>query len=329
MTFLWPSMLLLLLTLPIMVILYLRLLQRRAAVQVELGALGLVGSRTGRSLGRRRHLPFGLFLTGLFFSLIGLARPESFVTLPRIEGTVILAFDISSSMNAADLEPTRMDAAKAAARTFVENQPESVDIGVVAFSNGGVIVQPPTDVQTDVLDTIDRLNPEGGTSLGQGIFTAINAIAGEALALDENAFADDAPPPQIGTYTSAIIVLLTDGENTSQADPLRIAQIAAEAGIRVFPIGVGSPEGAVLELDGFNVLTQLEEESLRNIAALTNGEYFGAASAESLEAIYEDINLQLTVAGEKVEVTAIFAGLGMLFLLLGGAFTMRWFGRIP
>ena len=124
-------------------------------------------------------------------------------------------------------------------------------------------------------------------------------------------------------------MLLTDGENTSQADPLRVAQIAAEAGIRVFPIGIGSPQGAVIELDGFNILTQLEEQSLQQIADLTNGEYFNATSAESLDEIYQNIDLQLTVDGEKVEVTALFAGLGMLFLLLGGAFTMRWFGRIP
>ena len=329
MSFLWPSLLLLLLTLPILVILYVRLWRRRAVAQAELGAMGLVQSGTGRSLGRRRHLPFILFVIGLFFLLLGLARPESVVTLPRIEGTVILAFDISSSMSADDLDPSRMEAAKAAAITFVENQPDTIDIGVVAFSNGGVIVQPPTEQQGDVLETIDRLSPNGGTSLGQGIFTAINAIAGEALTLDENAFAEDAPTPQIGSYRSAVIVLLTDGENTSQADPLQVAQVAAEAGIRIYPIGIGSPEGAVLELDGFNVLTQLEEATLQDIAALTNGAYFNATTTESLEEIYQNIDLELTVEGEMVEVTAIFAGLGMLFLLLGGAYTMRWFGRMP
>ena len=329
MNLLWPSMFVMLLALPALVILYWRLLKRRELARAELGSLGIVQDRTGRSLGRRRHYPFILFLIGLALLLFSLSRPEMPVSLPRVEGTVILAFDVSSSMAAEDLEPSRIEAAKAAARTFVEEQPSTVQVGVVAFGNGGIIVQQPTDLTGDVLATIDRLSASGGTSLSQGIFTSINAIAGENLSLSEEDFADGAPPPQIGSYNSAVIVLLSDGEDTSQADPLQIAQIAAEAGIRVYPIGIGSPDGAVLELDGFNVVTQLNEQSLQEIAALTNGDYFHAADAAALEEIYQNIDLQLTIAGEMIEVTAIFAGLGLLFLLLGGSLTMLWFGRVP
>ena len=339
MTFIWPIMLLSLLLIPLLLGVYLRLLRRRRQAAAELGPLRLVSSSAGRDVGRRRHVPPALFLGGLTFLLVGLARPEMEVSLPRVEGTVILAFDVSSSMLAEDLEPTRLAAAQAAARAFVAEQPETVQIGVVAFSNGGLVVQPPTDDETAVLATIDRLSPQGGTSLGQGIFTSLNAIAGEPLtldvaALDANILEDDAPPDDalataVGYYPSAVIVLLSDGENTESPDPLAVAQVAATAGVRIYPIGIGRAEGTVLELDGFNIVTQLDETSLQDIASLTNGAYYHAEDAESLQEIYQTIDLQLTVAGDKMEVTALLAGLGLLFFLLGGALSPAWFGRAP
>ena len=155
------------------------------------------------------------------------------VNLPRTDGTVILAFDVSSSMTADDLNPTRIDAAKAAARTFIENQPNTVMIGIVAFSNGGLIVQQPTNDQAFLFSTIDRLTPQGGTSLGHGIFTSLNAIAGEALAIDETSLEEGAPALKIDNSSSAVIILLTDGENTNNPNPLEIAQLAAESGVRI------------------------------------------------------------------------------------------------
>jgi Ca-activated chloride channel family protein len=251
------------------------------------------------------------------------------VSLPRVEGTLILAFDVSSSMLADDLEPTRIEAAKAAAQSFVENQPSTVIIGVAAFSNGGVVVQPPTDNRADVLGTIERLSPQGGTSLGQGIFSSLNAIAGEAIAIGETALEEGAEPIQIGNYPSAVIVLLTDGENTDRLDPLDIAQVAAEANVRIYPIGIGSPEGSVIEIDGYRILTQLNETALQDIASLTNGAYFHAEDEESLREIYENIDLRLTIKGEKTEVTSIAAGIGSVLFLIGGVLSMAWFGRLP
>jgi len=251
------------------------------------------------------------------------------VNLPRVKGTVILAFDVSNSMAADDLEPTRMEAAKTAARSFVENQPSTVDIGVVAFSNGGLVVQQPTNDQPAILDTIARLSPQGATSLSQGIFSSLNAIAGEAIAIDEALLEEGAQPPSIGNYGSSVIVLLSDGENTEVQDPLEIAQLAAEAGVRIYPVGIGSTEGTILEVDGFNILTQLNEGTLQDIARLTNGIYYYAKDEESLAEIYENIDLQLTVDGEKTEITALLAGMGMLFLLAGGGLSLLWFGRVP
>jgi len=269
------------------------------------------------------------FLSGLTLLFFSLARPEMLVSLPRVEGTVILAFDVSNSMRADDLEPSRIEAGKVAASTFVENQPSTILIGVVAFSNGGIVVQPPTYDQSAVLATIDRLSPQGATSLAQGIFSSLNAIAGEPIPIDPAALEDGAPPPEIGAYPSAVILLLSDGENTESPDPLEIAQLAAEAGVRIYTVGIGSPEGAILPIEGYNVLTQLNETALQEIASLTNGSYYRAGDAETLREIYEDVDLQLTIRGEKMEVTAIFAGISLLLFVIGGALSLFWFGRLP
>lgn len=335
MSFIWPAMLLSLLLVPLLVWLYLRMQQQRKQFAATYSSFGLVQEAAGRGPGVRRHIPPALFLIGLTLLLFALARPEMVVSLPRIEGTVILAFDVSNSMNADDLEPTRIEAAKVAARAFVENQPPTILIGVVAFSSGGLVVQPPTDDQLAVLATIDRLSPQGGTSLGQGIFSSLSAIAGEVIALgeDEDAESLDAEDVTeigpIGHFPSAVVVLLSDGENTEAPDPLEIAQVAADAGVRIFPIGIGSPEGAVVEVDGFSIVTQLNEISLQQIADLTNGTYYNAEDEQALREIYDTIDLQLTVREEKMEVTAIVAGVSILFFLVGGTLSLFWFGRVP
>lgn len=327
-------MLITLLLVPLLAWLCVRLVRQRQQAITNLGPLSLVQNTSGKNMGRRRHVPPGLFLLGLTFLLLGMARPEMPVSLPRVEGTVILAFDVSNSMLADDLAPSRIEAAKAAARIFVENQPSTIQIGVVAFSNGGLIVQPPTNVQGDVLATIDRLSPQGGTSLGRGIFTALNAIAEEPIAVDETLLEDgtlpeDLPPIEIGDYSSAVIMLLTDGENTSFPDPLAVAQMAADAGVRIYPVGIGSPEGALLEVNGFNVITQLNERALQEIASVTNGQYYRAEDEETLQEIYQNVDLQMTIKGEKMEVTSLLAGIGAFFFLIGGGLAMLWFGRIP
>ena len=334
MTFIWPIMLLSLLLMPLLVWVYLRQVKLRDRGTAVLGPLGIVRGGDGTAVGRRRHWPPALFAVGLTLLLFSLSRPELPVSLPRIEGTVILAFDVSSSMLADDLEPSRIEAAKEAARVFVDNQPSTIRVGVVAFSNGGIVVQSPTDVKADVLATIDRLTPQGGTSLGQGIFTALNAIAGEAIvleegALDEGNLAESVQALQIDDFSSAVVVLLSDGENTEFPEPLDIAQIAAEAGVRIYTVGIGSSEGALIEVDGFSIVTQLNEPALQEIANLTNGTYFFAEDEEELRDIYENIDLQFTIRGEQMEITAILAGISLVFMLVSGALSLLWFGRVP
>jgi Ca-activated chloride channel family protein len=314
---------------PVLVGVYIWLFRKRRSVSIDVGPMRMMQNSAGKNLGTRRHIAPFLYLMGLSILLFSLSRPEVFIELPRIEGTVILAFDVSKSMEAEDILPTRMEAAKEAAKIFVENQPSTIQIGVVAFSNGGLIVQPPTDDQADILSTIERLGPQGSTSLGQGIFSALNAIAGEAIAIDPAVFEDSTPTVDIGHFPSSVILLLTDGENTSSPDPLEISQIAAEAGVRIYPVGIGSQEGAILQIDGFNVSTQLDETALQAIADLTNGSYYRAEDEESLQEIYQNVDLRLAIRGEKMEVTAILAGFSLLLFLLGGALTLFWFGRMP
>ena len=318
MSFIWPSMLFALLVLPVLVVLYLRLLRRRRRMLAAYGAMGFVAAPSARSrsaaVGARRHLPPALFLAGLALLVVALARPRAVVSLPRVQGTVILAFDVSGSMAADDLQPTRMEAAKVAARDFVARQPPSVLIGVVAFSDNGFAVQAPTYDSAAVLAAISRLAPARGTSLGQGIAAALTTITAAntegGLFLSDRAPQPTAAPTAVpaGSYAPAAIVLLSDGENNERPNPLLAAQAAAERGVRISTVGVGSPGGATLQLDGFSVHTQLNEELLKQIALISGGEYYQASTAEALRAVYDQLDPQLLLKSEQLEVTSLFAG---------------------
>lgn len=244
----------------------------------------------------------------------------------------MLAFDVSASMGAEDMEPTRMEAAKVAAQAFVERQPDNIQIGVVAFSDGGLVVQPPTDDRAAIATTIERLMPQSGTSLGQGILAALNAALPqpESDQSDEDTEIPPTPKPvPRGTFVPVVIVLLTDGENTDPPDPLEAAQTAIEQGVRIYTVGLGSTTGTTLEIDGFNVYTQLNEEILQEIALLTEGEYFSAENSEDLRTIYENLDPKFVVKAEKMEITSLLAGVSLFMLLVGGMLSLLWFGRIP
>jgi Ca-activated chloride channel family protein len=342
MSFIWPAMLVLLLSVPLFGLVYVWLGRRRRRFAERYGSLGFVQEAAGRRLGRRRHIPPALFLTGLTVLMIGLARPQAEVSLPRIEGVVMLAFDVSGSMGADDFKPTRLEAAKAVAQDFVERQPSSVQVGVVAFSDSGFAVQRPTSDQATTLAAIHRLTPQRGTSLGQGILASLNAIAKETgqaplLVNSDTAAEGEATPTPMpaptpmpeGIFTPAVIVLITDGENNISPDPLEAAQTAADRGVRIHTIGVGSPQGTTLHVNGFTVHTQLDEALLKQIAELTNGVYYNAENEEDLRTIYESLDPQWVIKPEKMEVTSIFAGASILMLLVGGAFSLVWFSRVP
>jgi Ca-activated chloride channel family protein len=337
MSFIWPALLLALFAVPLLVFLYFQLQRRRRRFAARYGSLGLVHDAIGKGIGFRRHIPALIFLAGITVLIFSLARPQATIDLPKNEGTVVLTFDVSGSMAAKDFQPTRMEAAKAAAREFVQNQPSSVAIGVVVFSDGGISVQPPTDDREQTLATIDRLVPRRGTSLGNGILVALNTIAvdaGDPPILKTSASGNSAqsiepvPAPQ-GWYPSAAIVLLTDGENNESPDPSMAANLAADLGVRVYTVGIGSPAGIDLEVEGFTVHTSLDESTLQAIAAETGGAYYNAGNEQQLRQIYADLKPKLSIKPEKIEMTSLFAGLGMIVFLLGGMLSLLWFGHVP
>jgi Ca-activated chloride channel family protein len=331
MDFIWPAMLVCLALIPFAAWLYVRSQRLRRQAIARHGGFGLLQATGGRPLGRRRHLPPALFLLGLGLLALSLARPQAEVSLPRVVGTVILAFDVSGSMAADDVQPTRMEAAKAAAREFVERQPPTVQIGVVAFSEGGLAVQRPTDDRDAITAAINRLTPQRGTSLGQGVLAALNLLAsdaGQGPRLYSARLPTPTPVP-VGTEAPAAIVLLTDGENNAPPAPELAAQRAAEQGVRIYTVGVGSAAGATIQVEGFTIHTQLDEATLQGMAQISGGAYYNAENDEELRAVYNNLSLGLMVKPETMEITALIAGAGALALLIGGICSLFWFGRVP
>jgi Ca-activated chloride channel family protein len=339
MSFIWPAVLVLLLVIPLGVAVYvIRERRRRARVTAALGPLHPAEppGAGGRARVWRRRIPAALLVAGMTVLVIALARPQSVIGVPRFEGTVVLAFDVSGSMAATDMQPSRMEAAKTAARAFVSRQPTSILIGVVAFSDAGFSVTVPTDDQAAVLAAIDRLGPERGTSIARGIVSSMTAIAASSRDPEAGYYSSRSPepdplPPIVapGTFAPAAIVLLSDGENNQRPDPIGAAQGAAERGIRIFTVGLGTAAGTTLEVEGFRVHSQLDEAALRQIAEISDGTYYAASEPDQLTGIYDDIETRFVIRPEATEITSFMAGAGLGLLLLGGLGSLLWLGRMP
>ncbi len=343
MSFTWPPALLLLVLIPVGIYLDRALGRRRRGALVAAGLAGpspaaLPPPTVAARL--RRRAPGAMLLTGLTLATVALARPQGVVSLPHEEGVVLLAFDVSGSMAATDLQPTRMAAAKAAASAFVQRQPPGVVVGVVAFSDGGISVQTPTRDQAAVISAIDRLAPQRGTSLGQGILVALHTVDVTLNPPPIDYYTNRSPAPSAsptpaptpvpaGTHAPAVIVLLTDGENNESPDPLAAAQTAAAQGVRIDTVGIGSSAGTNLDINGFQVHTSLDEPLLQQVAATTGGTYYHAADTQSLQAIYDTLDTKLVVAPESIEVTSLFAGASVPLHLVGGQHSHGWLGRLP
>jgi Ca-activated chloride channel family protein len=314
MTLTWPWALLGLLAIPALIVAYRRLLRTQARRRSELAAQGLVLS--GRRRDPWRLVAPVLLLAALAVLVVALSRPVAAVAQPNREGTVVLAFDVSGSMAADDVRPTRLDAAKAAARGFVERQPPSVRVGVVAFGGSALVTARPTDDRTAVLAAINRLQPQGDTSLGEGILGSLSAIAGRQIEApgDAETGIDETP---IGHYGGTAVVLLTDGEDTGGPDPAEIADLASAAGVRIETIGLGTPQGTVIEVDGFSIATALDAPTLQRLAETTGGSYHAADDAASLAQVYDSIQVQWVTRTVPHEITSLFAGLAALLLLAG------------
>jgi Ca-activated chloride channel family protein len=291
--------------------------QRRRA----LAAAGL------RSTARtRQHVPPLLFLVALALLLLAVARPQATLRIPRAAGTVVLAFDVSNSMLATDAPPTRLAAAQAAATGFIKAQPDTVDIGVVAFDQGALTTRAPTRNHDEAVAAINRLHAAGGTSLGQAILASLTAIVGRPVSLPDPS--STAPPANLGYWGSATIVLLSDGEETGGPDAVAAAELAAGIGVHVETVGFGTLDGTTIKVDGYQVATALNEDLLTQIAQTTAGSYHRAGDAKALDGIYRSLDLRITAKPESVELTGATVAIAVLFLTIGGLLMITWFGRI-
>jgi Ca-activated chloride channel family protein len=300
------------------------LLQRRRTVALSTSGLGIAAP--SRRSAARRHLPYVLFLIAMPLLLVALARPQATIEVPRAAGTVVLVFDVSNSMAADDLKPTRLAAAQAAATSFVQAQPKSVDIGVVVFGPQALMTQAPTENHDETIAAINRLKTGGGTSLGQAILAALTAIVGKPVHLPNSDSPEQAT--DLGYWGSATIVLFSDGENTAGPDAEAAAGVAADAGVRIQTVGIGTAQGTTIEVDGYQLATALDEELLTSIASMTGGSYHQARDAASLKEITRSIDLRVSAHQESVELTALLAGAALLLLTIGGLLMIRWYGRI-
>jgi Ca-activated chloride channel family protein len=334
MTFLFPEMLFLLILLPAAALAYILLLRRRKKLVAQFSDLGLVRDAIGKRSSLRRHLPALLFFLGLAAALLAAARPAATLRLPYAYDTVILTLDISRSMAADDVKPSRLAATQAAVRSFIAGQPHHTRIGLVAFASTAAVVQAPTNDAETVLAALDQLQLQNSTAIGTAVLVSLGAIFPErqfdlyrnsrgARALlgerDRAANEEATPKPAApGSYKSAVIVLLSDGSATTGVHPIEAARIAADTGVRIFTVGVGTPNGRVTLPNGAEIRVVPDEDTLKEMATITKGEYFYAGSAPDLTQIYNRLAQNLSAEKKKQEITALFAALSALLLLGAG-----------
>ena len=342
--FVWPIMLWGLLGLPLVMLAYWRLLARRDRHAVRYASLETVG-QGARPPGRMlTHVPAALMFLALASLIFALSRPLASMLLPSRIDTVILAMDVSGSMRADDIKPSRLKAAQEAAKAFVADQPSGVRIGIVAVASAAALVQSPTTSREDLEAAIDRIQLQRGTALGSGIVISLaTLLPGARLDVEQIISGRPAPSADLfrrpeaeaekavtpGSNVSAAIVLLSDGSSNTGPDVIKMAEMAADKGVRIYTIGIGTPEGATLTSDGWSMRVRLDEDVLKNIAVSTQGEYFRAATAKELKRIYALLGTRLALEKQQgVEVSALFAGLGALLAMVAALLSMLWFNRI-
>ena len=314
--------------LPALLLLGYGLLQgRRRVADPRRALLRRAGVRT---TGWRRHLAPLLLLAASGVLIVAMAGPTLTLTLASQQQTLVLALDASGSMEARDIAPNRLRASQAAAKALVQALPRRVRVGVVSYADSPQLVQPPTLHREDVLAAIDRVRVAGGTAIGDAMVLALAALfpgervieAGAPAALGRG----EATRP--GSYRSAAIVLLTDGQNSSGMNPLEAARIVAGRGVKVYAIGFGTRDGVLVGPENTSVPVGLDEDTLRGIATATGGEYFRATSGMELRRIYAGLQSRLVVGREETEVTALFAAAATALIVVGAGLSLCWFGRI-
>lgn len=324
MTFAWPLALIGLALVPLALAAYVLLQRRRMKYAVRFTNLDLLANVVERSPRWRRHVPPALFLLALALLLVGVARPQAVVKTPQEQATVVLAMDVSTSMEATDVEPSRLAAAQRAADRFLDEVPEDLRVGLVTFSSEAHVAVPPTPDAEQVREALAYLQADGGTAIGDAIAVASDLRNDErTLAAERD---DDGPP--------LVVLLLSDGEPSPETlDPLQAAQDAAASGVRVYTVALGTDEGTVTLTDGFGntdvVPVPPDRETLQEVAEITGGEFFEAPSEATLERVYADLGSEIGYTEEERDITFAFAAGGAVFLLAAAGLSLAWFNRVP
>jgi len=347
----------LLLVVPLAVALYFLLLRRRKKTAVRYGNFGMLKQAVGTGNRLRRHIPPALFLAALTLMILGIARPAAVMSVASHKSTVILAMDVSGSMRATDVKPSRIEAMQAAAKAFIARQPRGVNIGIVAFAGAAFLVQPPTGDHSSLYAAIDRFELQPRTAVGSGILTALAALfPNEDFGLNEfnaggNAFdpgfnrfgnpgVSNSGAPlgspvkkkavlvEPGSDKSAVIILLTDGATNAGPDPLDAARTAANHGVRVYTVGFGTAQGEIVGFGGWRMRVQLDEDALKRIADITRAQYYRAGSAEELQAVYRILSKSIVVETKQTEITSLFTAAAALAALASAGLSLLWFSRV-
>jgi len=352
MKFLWPTMLLWLLAVPALVAGYVYWMRRKKKGAIRYPSLALLREAMGPGERFRRHVPPLLLLLSLVAMLVAIARPTAMITLPSQQQTIILAIDVSLSMGATDVEPNRLTAAQAAAKSFIEEHPTNARIGLVAFGASASLVQPPTRDKEALLAAIDSFQLQRGTATGSALYVAIATLFPDAdidvasLAVPGGFWRGTAPergkkldpgkpepkkldPVPPGSYNNAVVILMSDGRRTTGPDPLDAARMAADRCLRVFTVGFGTAAGAMIGFEGWSAYVRLDEETLKAVADVTRGEYFYAGTAADLTKVYQSLNSKLVLERESIEVTSLFAAAAAVLVVLALALSLMWFNRVP
>lgn len=357
-SFQWPLFLWLLLLVPLLVAGYIFLINRRRKSAFRYSNLALVKA-AGDGPGWRRHVPPALMLMAFTLLLLAMARPSAEVRLPSRVATVMLVMDVSGSMRATDVNPSRIIAAENAAKTYIKQQPRDVRIGIVAFAATAMLVQSPTTDHVALDSAIDRFELQRGTAVGSGILVALSTLfpqenfpinqfnsgdfggygrwggydfreryGGVALGQRATAPPKKHVPVEPGTYKNAVVILLTDGQTNAGYDPIEAARTASEYGVRVYTVGFGTTRGNIVGFGGFSMRAQLDEEALKKIADMTRAKYFHATSAEDLKAVYDVLSRQLIMEIREMEISSFFAAFAALLMLTAAGLSLAWFHRV-
>ena len=349
MKFLHPQLLWLLALVPALVAAYLVLLRRRKKHAVRYASVGIVREALGAGQRFRRHIPPLLFLIAQVALIIACAGPTAIVTLPAERKTVMLAMDVSLSMGARDIDPNRLTAAQQAAKSFVEERPDDVDVGIVAFGATASLVQPPTRSKEDLVAAIDRFELQRGTATGSALYVALQTLFPDAgIDLEDLVFKGgllpnvgrgrslDEPPKTVkafkpvppGSYPSAVVILMSDGRRTTGPDPRDAAKWAADHGVRVYTVGFGTEEGGLIGFEGWSAYVRLDEETLKAVADITRAEYFRAGTSEDLKKVYRQLNKKLVLEKKDTEIAFVFAAAAAVLLTAALGLSLLWFGRL-